>query len=191
MSTNDLAKRFLIGLSLGVGTMFAITAVVLPASYVMNKLIYHAAPMRIAAGIMAGLFSVVSLLIMLIIWVTGNLPQVYYFGLWPIIEMQPAKGGYTGWLSSLFTIFSYIFHPFIAFYSGTPEEKEGYKNAMAHLLVKDGPELEYKGMKYVQGAVCEAFFEDARKAGAIANQPDWVAAVSALSETGKQIFTSV
>jgi hypothetical protein len=183
----DVGKRIGIGLLLGVGIMMGITAVLLPASYMMNKLIYHPPSMRFMAGIIAGLLSIFSFLILIVLRIIGVTPQLYYFGLFPALDV-PGQGSYTGWLKILFTIFSYIFHPFITFYSGSGEDKEGYKTAVENLLVKDKPTEEFAGQQFAKGAVSEAFFEKAREAGTYSDVRTWSDAMYDLTETGKKIF---
>jgi hypothetical protein len=117
----------------------------------------------------------------------GRTPKVYYFGLFPVVDI-PGQGSYTGWLSIVFTIFSYIFHPFITFYSGSGEDKAGYRAAVENLLVKGEPTEEFAGQAFVKGAVCEAFFEQARMAGSISDAGGWMDKMNDLSETGKKIF---
>ena len=185
----DVGKRILIGLLLGVGIMMGITAVLLPASYMMNKLIYHQPSMRFMAGIVAGVLSIFSFLALIVLRIIGVTPQLYYFGLFPIVDI-PGQGSYTGWLKIVFTIFSYIFHPFITFYSGSGEDKEGYKAAVENLLVKGEPTEEFAGQKFAKGAVSEAFFEKARAAGSIKDAGEWMDKMNGLTETGKKIFNS-
>jgi hypothetical protein len=118
----------------------------------------------------------------------GVAPQVYYFGLFPIVHFK-GQDSYTGWDKFAFTLFSYIFHPIIAFYSGSGEDKEGYKAAVESLLVKGELTEEFAGQKFAKGAVCEAFFEKARAVGAIKDST-WEDAINALTETGRKIFNS-
>jgi hypothetical protein len=179
----DVGKRILIGLLLGVGIMMGITAVLLPASYMMNKLIYHQPSMRLMAGIVAGVLSIFSFLALIVLRIIGVTPQLYYFGLFPIVDV-PGQGSYTGWLKIVFTIFSYIFHPFITFYSGSGEDKEGYKAAVENLLVKEELTEEFAGQKFAKGAVSEAFFEKARAVGTIKDSK-WADAINDLTEIGK------
>lgn len=183
----NIGIRICIGILLGVGIMMAITAVLLPASYMMNKLIYHHPSMRFMAGIVAGVLSIVAFLALIAMRLFGVAPQVYYFGLFPIVDI-PGQGSYTGWLAIVFTIFSYIFHPFITFYSGSGEDKAGYKAAIENLLVKGEPTEEFAGQKFAKGAVCEAFFEKARTAGTYSDVRTWTDAMNDLTDTGKKIF---
>jgi len=168
--------------------MMAITAVFLPASYMMNKLIYHQPSMRLMAGIVAGILSIFSFLALIILRYVEFTPQVYYFGLFPIVDV-PGQGSYTGWEKFVFTIFSYIFHPFITFYSGSGEDKAGYKAAVENLLITGELTEEFAGQNFAKGAVSEAFFEKARAVGTIKDST-WMNAINDLTEIGKKIFNS-
>ena len=185
---NDFLKRLGIGIGLGLSIMMGITAVFLPASYMMNKLIYHHPFMRFITGLIAGILSILAFIVLIIMRLTSSVPQIHYFGLFPVVDI-PGQGSYTGWLAILFTIFSYIFHPFITFYSGSDEDKAGYREAVGGLLVKGELTEEFAGQKFAKGAVCEAFFEKARAVGAIKDST-WANAINDLTETGKKMFNS-
>ena len=187
----DFGKRLGIGIGLGLGIMMGITAVFLPASYMMNKLIYHHPFMRFITGLIAGILSIISFLVLVVmrIFFSSSVPQIHYFGLFPVVDI-PGQGSYTGWPAIVFTIFSYIFHPFITFYSGSDEDKEGYKEAVSGLLVKGELTEEFDGQKFAKGAVCEAFFEKARVAGSSKDPAMWEESINSLSETGKKLFYS-
>ena len=185
----DFGKRLGIGIAVGLGIMMGITAVFLPASYMMNKLIYHHPFMRFITGLIAGILSIISFLVLVVmrIFFSSSVPQIHYFGLFPVVDI-PGQGSYTGWPAIVFTIFSYIFHPFITFYSGSDEDKEGYKEAVSGLLVKGELTEEFDGQKFAKGAVCEAFFEKAREAGSIPDPAAWEGSMDTLSDTGKKLF---
>ena len=191
MSDTPMIKRFgkALGLGLAVGLvlMTIITVVTLPASFMMNRLAYHNAAMRFLVGLIAMNLNIIAFIAIFIMVVTGMWNKPYYFGLWPL---YPTKGptSYTGWLALPFKIFSYFFHPIMFFFTGSSEDKEGYRRAVEGLLVKRDTTLEYKGQKYAPGAVCEAFGEDTRAVGAISNHTAWSNAIADLVLTGKAIF---
>ena len=179
-----------IGLGLGIGfvIMGIVTAITLPASYMMNKLIYHHWSMRFMTGLIAASFNIIALVIILVLVLTGTWPKPYYFGLFPIVQTA-GPTAYSGWLAFLFSIVSYIFHPFMMFFTGSAEDKEGYKNSLQGMLLDKPLDMTYKnGDKYVDGAVCEKFFEDSRIAGTKVDYPSWEKSVNDLVEAGREVF---
>lgn len=186
MSGNPVLDKFGIGLGLGIGIMMGITVIVLPASYMMNKLIYHQPAMRFVAGLVAGIFSIVSFIIIILMRMFGSLPKIHYFGLWPVVDI-PGQGSYSGWLKILFVIYSYVFHPFIMFYQ-EEEDKFGYREAVKALIITEGKEQVFQGQTFMTGAVSEAFFDEARTAGALSDTAAWTKSMNLLSDAGKMIF---
>ena len=165
-----------IGLGIGLALMTSVTVFTLPASYMMNKLVYHHPIMRVMAGLIAGIFSIFVFPLVLIMVASGNWQSLHYFGLWPTVQTE-GPASYTGWLAPFFAITNLIFHPFMMLYTGSAEDKLGYEKAMNGILIEKGP-----------GVVNEELFAEARKAGAISNYSEWAATVNGLSAGFKAMF---
>lgn len=174
--TNQFLRSMGIGLGIGLALMTSVTVFTLPASYMMNKLIYHHPIMRMMAGLIAGMFSIFVFPLVLIMVASGNWKSLHYFGLWPTIQTE-GPASYTGWLAPFFTITNLIFHPFMMLYANA-EDKAGYEKAMDGILVAKGS----------SGVVNEELFAEARKAGAISNYSEWAATVNGLSAGFKAMF---
>jgi hypothetical protein len=178
---DSMMKQFLrsmgIGLGAGLAIMTTVTVFTLPASYMMNKLIYHHPIMRLMAGIIAATFSIFTFPLVLIMVASGNWKPLHYFGLWPTIQTE-GPASYTGWLAPFFTITNLIFHPFMMLYTGSAEDKQGYEKAMDGILKDKGS----------PGVVDEDLFAKARDAGAISDYPRWSDAVGSLSADFKRMF---
>lgn len=172
---NQFLRSMGIGLGIGLAIMTIVTVFTLPASYMMNKLIYHHPIMRLMAGIIAASFSIFTFPLVLIMVASGNWQSLHYFGLWPIVQTE-GPASYTGWLAPFFTFINTIFHPFMMFYANG-EDRAGYEKAMNGILVEKGP-----------GVVDEDLFAKARDAGAISAYGPWADAVGSLSADFKKMF---
>ena len=174
---NQFLRSMGIGLGIGLAVMTTVTVFTLPASYMMNKLVYHHPIMRLMAGIIAATFGIFTFPLVLIMVASGNWKSLHYFGLWPTVQTE-GPASYTGWLAPFFAITNLIFHPFMMLYTGSAEDKLGYEKAMDGILLAKGS----------SGVVNEQLFEDARKAGAISNYSEWAATVNGLSAGFKAMF---
>ena len=175
--TNQFLRSMGIGLGIGLALMTSVTVFTLPASYMMNKLIYHHPIMRMMAGLIAGMFSIFVFPLVLIMVASGNWKPLHYFGLWPIVQTE-GPASYTGWLAPFFTITNIVFHPFMMLYTGSAEDKAGYEKAMSGILKeKESP-----------GVVKEELFAAAREAGAISVYSEWVTTVNGLSADFMAMF---
>lgn len=152
----QFGKALGIGLATGVSSILAITAILIPVSYVMNRFIYHNMWMRIGMGFVAAAGSVFFFLMMLMGKFFGLFGRVPYFGLTPVIE-----GGSTGWGSFV----DFLLNPMIA-----AVDPQGYDRAVATLLV---PEAQANDPRYV---VQEDLFTRARQLAAIPGASQWAAA---------------
>jgi hypothetical protein len=178
------------GMLLGFTIMSTITAVVLPASYVMNRFIYHAGPMRFILGLMAAhpAAFLVILIGRFINWVsngTGGFERASYAGLIPLMEYDPASAGAPeGWLASLKRLGQMFIEPVSWVYDDTQ-----YKKAVEQLLLPDttkATSLELNGQPVTafKGGVCAPFLAAAREAGAMENPREWRATMRMLAESG-------
>jgi len=83
MSDNPMIKRFGNALWLGIRSGFTLMAIItvmtLPASFMMNKLIYHSSFMRSVVGLITSGLSIFVIIVLFFIVSTGNL--FYYFAL--------------------------------------------------------------------------------------------------------------
>jgi hypothetical protein len=156
----QIGKAVGIGLATGVSSILAITAILIPVSYVMNRFIYHNVWMRIGMGFVAAAGSVFFFLMMLIGKFFGLFSRVPYFGLTPVIE-----GGSTGW--GWFV--DLLLNPLIA-----AVDPQGYDRAVGTLLV---PEAQANDPRYV---VQEDLFTRARQLAEIPDQEKWESERSAL-----------
>jgi hypothetical protein len=155
----QFGKALGIGLATGVSTILAITAILIPVAYVMNRFIYHNVWMRIGMGFVAAIGSVFVFLVMLIGKFFGLFGTVPYFGLIPVIE------GSTGWG----WVVDFLVNPLLA-----AVDPQGYDRAVSTLLV---PESQAGNPQFT---VQEELFTHARQVAAIPGAQEWAAAKSAL-----------
>jgi hypothetical protein len=179
-----------VGFCLGIVTMFGITITLIPVSYVMNKFIYHGVFMRTILGLITGALSIFAFLIISILLLTGSLSRVHYFGLIPMIKVgDPVEP--TGYFAFFMKILTVVIHPLCMFYGGG--DIEGYKETISQCLVSDeSPTLDTtlngNPITVTKGAVCEEFFEAARKAGAEKDNTIWHSKLDALRASGISAF---
>lgn len=173
-----------LGSGLGIGLVIAAVPVLifLPASYVMNRFIYHHWALRFLMGLVIGMLPVVSLFAVGCMRIFAWGPATF-FGLMPLVHADSMElpGGY---LTFLYRIFYALIEPFASYVHTEPN---AYKAAILPLLVsEDSP----SSNGVFQQAVPEAFFKDARKAGAIADKAEWTAFMTKLEKSGvgKYIF---
>jgi hypothetical protein len=200
MDGADLGKALGAGVAVGILTLLSITVVVLPASWVMNRFVYHNTLMRILLGVATASMSVVSFVIVLGGCLLGFLNKPYYFGLLPTF-MATGDTAPTGWMAPFIRVWNAFSHPLQLTIKGE-QDHTALVESMKVFLVKEedsdkmdvdqqglaeGTLKRYSGMgpnlPIVQGAVCEPFFEAARRAGA-APEGKWRRAMEDLSKSG-------
>jgi len=179
------------GLATGITTMLGLTVVFLPVSYVMNRFVYHVPSMRFLIALLTGAFSIFSFIAIMIMFLTGSWGKVHYFGLMPFVNAF--SGVPEGYFASFFRLINAVLHPFMLFFDAEGDEA-GYKNTVREAIRLIEPEEgvvppEFEGEPVFKDAVSEAFFKEARGAGAIDDRAAWAAKVESLSEIGKYIFT--
>jgi hypothetical protein len=173
-----------LGAGLGFGLVIAAVPIIvyLPASYVMNRYIYHHWSLRFLMGLTIGLLPVVSLLAVACMRIFSWGPASF-FGLIPLVDADSMElpGGY---FTILYRIFYALIEPFASYAHAEPN---AYTEAIQPLLVsEDSP----SNNGVFQQAVPESFFKDARKAGKIADKAEWEAFMTKLEQSGvgKYIF---
>ncbi len=154
------------GLASGLGIMVAITAVLLPVSYVMNRYVYHHWAMRL---LLAGL-TVVALPIA---WVALFFARsTHYFGLLPLWRSGEAAGAEPeGWFAGFWRFINILKHPFLEQMTA-PDDQAGWDATVEGLLVTDLKK---------QRTVPEALWEEARRVAVIQSQGAWQEARDALA----------
>jgi hypothetical protein len=145
MDSVVLATALGSGFAIGLVTVFIITVVTLPMSYVMNRFIYHNWIMR---GIVGGLSLYVSpliFLLMLVMRIIGKWDKIRYFGLLPIFADVAESGQESGWIMSiLMKYWGALRAPFVM-HMGLDEDKAGFAAAIeAGLDLLPKPEKLYK-----------------------------------------------
>jgi len=193
MDTNALAISLGNGLAVGVVVMFIILIYTLPASATMNAFIYHHPVLRLLVGFVGGLFSIFTLIVMLVTRL--GKPRLHYFGLFPIIKVGAPAAGPDGWFAFLFKALN-AFRDYFCMNFYTPEDIAGYERAVESLLVPRPPAAELMTVKLGfdengaprdvtahKGIVCEEFDEAARNAGA-APVSKWREQINEISDTG-------
>jgi hypothetical protein len=197
MDTALLAKSLGVGFATGISTLVFITLTVLPASYVMNKFVHHGPLMRVLLGVLTGVVSIISVIILFGMILTGKWQKIHYFGLLPTYLATETPGQVEGYMAFFFSILYIVMHPFMMFYLGGDDEA-GYINTVQQMLVPETTESKHFGLdgvdlKVYKGAVCEPFSKASRFAGAIEKPADWVRQMTALetSGIGEYIFSPV
>lgn len=195
MDSALLAKALGIGFATGISTMLFATLTILPASYVMNRFIHHGPLMRVMLGGATGIFSLVSMVIIAVMVLTGKWEKAHYFGLAPVYLATETPGQVEGYLAFFFTLFYIFMHPFTMFYVGRDDET-GYNKTVQQMLVPESTEsknftLAGVDLKVYKGAVCEPFSKATRFAGTIERPAEWVREMTTLQSTGigDYIFT--
>lgn len=201
MDGADLGKALGAGVAVGILTLLSITMVILPASWVMNRFVYHNTLMRILLGVATASTSVVSFVIVLGGCLLGFLNKPYYFGLLPTY-MATGDTAPTGWMAPFIRAWNALTHSLRLSVEGE-QDRTALTESMKVFLVKEedsdrmtqakqdeavGVIYKYSGgmkpmLPIVQGAVCEPFFEAARRAGA-APEGKWRTAMEDLSKSG-------
>lgn len=193
-----LAKALGAGFATGLSCMTIATIILLPASYMMNKFIYHSMLMRLMLGGAAAVLSIFVIGYIVIQLLSGSWGKVHYFGLAPIFRVTENPVAPEGYLSFFFRIFYVFTHPLTMFYLNKDDD-DGYRNSIEQMLLpKPIPgaenvlEATLDGSKLLvqKGAVCEEFSLAAQKAGFL-SKGQWKTRMDALEATGigAHIFT--
>jgi len=192
MDMNNLMTTIATGFGLGISTLLFSTLTYIPASFVMNKFIYHAPAMRVILGIIAGAFSILSFIVILVMR-CSSMEKVHYFGLFPT-WMQTTDSEPTGWSAFFFKFLALFTHPFMMFF--LDDDREPFKKMLEPLLVPADAPFEMKTIpgqteqvKVYKGAVNEAFSRAVRYAGSIENDGKWGTEMESLQPAGQFIFT--
>lgn len=199
MDSAVLAKSLGAGFATGICTLLFSTLTVLPASYMMNKFIYHGPVMRLMLGGLTAAFSLFSVVVMMVMVLSGRWKPVHYFGLAPLLKVTENPIEPVGYLAFFFKILYVLIHPLSMFYTG-PEDQKGYIKALEPLMVhKDIQSVPMKmevdgvmtDVSVTQGAVCEDFARASRFAGSIIDKKEWVRYMTMLQDSGigKASFT--
>jgi hypothetical protein len=145
MDSAVLATAIGSGFAIGLVTVFIITVVTLPMSYIMNRFIYHNWIMR---GIVGGLSLYVSPLVFLLMVVMrfiGKWDKIRYFGLLPLFADVAVPGQETGWIMSILMKFWGALRAPFVMHMGLDEDKAGFAAAIeAGLDLLPNPEKTYK-----------------------------------------------
>lgn len=189
MDGTTLGAAFGIGIATGISTLFGITLLFLPASWVMNRFIYHSTGMRIVLGFIAAIGSVFSLAIILGGTLSGAFKKIHYFSLLPTFAKGPPRAAPSGYFSTIWeAIVNFVQHP-------TLFEFDAAKivDTMSHLLVDSAnTDITIGADTIKEGAVYEKLFEDARAAGAHTDKAaTWASEMNKLSAIGNTVFTGV
>lgn len=190
-----IAQSLGTGVALGLSTIVGITLALLPASWVMNRFVYHTPMMRVILAIVAGLGSFLTFMIVFIGCATGLLNKPYYFGLLPIFLNRGGGEEPVGFFAIFKKLWRILAHPFQMRYLVDKGDPAGYKKNIEMMLVpEDAPKLPingFKGETLYKGAVYELFFEEARKAGAAETYDEWKTQLEGLEATGigQALFT--
>ena len=185
----DLAVNFGLGIAAGLCILSISSLLLIPASYSMNRFIYHSAPMRIIIGLLS-----LPLFIVLVpmVWFE-QIPKVPYFGLFPARSPPATTGLKSGsYFASVFNLIELFLDPF-----NTYNVKADYLKLIDHMLVKEGEAqtktLNGKDFMVTSGAVSEEFFEAARELGTKVEFNLWKEAHATIKDSGigKIIFSPV
>ena len=192
MDSAVLAKSLGAGFATGISTMAIATLICLPASYIMNKFIYHGPVMRLLLGGLTSLFSIFSMGFILVMIMSGRWKRAHYFGLIPLLKMDTTPIIPPGYMSFVFNLFYFAIHPITMFYVDN-EDVKGYIYAVEQLVVSKDAEVEKKTItirgearevEVTRGAVCEEFFDQTRYAGSIEDKAEWVQEMTMLEDSG-------
>ncbi len=195
---NPYGDSIINGLTTGLSTMLVLTLVLLPISYVMNTYIYHSGAMRLVLGIIAGVGSILSVLVLFgaRIGMGSAFPKAHYFGLMPLKQDAglPGPWAYFDLVRRTINMFLDPFNTAIT----DATDINAFKGSIEKLLVKELPEpikkvLPGAGEITVRpGVVSEEFFEAAREVGEIVDYEGWKREMRSLEESGigQLLFTA-
>jgi hypothetical protein len=161
MDMNDLGKSFGIGLLVGLLFMFFSTVVTLPASYYMNRFIYHSGSMRFLLMMFSVVLAPVFFVILILGRIFGLIAPTHYFGLFPVFFYETPKGDVVGWYALLQKAWIFLLHPFVMFYQGD-DDMQGFIKAVETLKGKKDEER-----------VNEKLYAAAREVGTLNVLSEW------------------
>jgi hypothetical protein len=178
MDTTLLAQSLGTGLAAGMVIMAVASIILIPASYMMNRFIYHNAFMRLLIGILSGAGSFFVFLFLIVKRWRGW-SKAHYFGLIPLRQSGDGTGAIVGKMAFVTKIVDLIMHPLTMFYTG-PADKAGYEAAITQGLrlmsaEKTGTPMKLHGTDVTvkDGTVSEEFFEAARNVATITKKAGW------------------
>ena len=139
MDYDRISERVLAGLVQGFVVAFVGLAAFLPASYVMNRYIYHTRSMRAFMGILAALMGMGGLVILLLLRISkGDVMKVHYFGMLPFFAEQPAVTTQPKGLEYVMWFFkgawSMFLLPMTFFYANDKADQDGFKDTVVKML---------------------------------------------------------
>jgi hypothetical protein len=187
MDGNTLGTALGVGLATGISTLFGITLLFLPASWVMNRFIYHSTGMRIVLGFIAAIGSIFSFAIILGGTLSGAFQKIHYFSLLPISIKNAPSPTPSGYGTALFEqISNFVLHPIKFDFDAAK-----IVDTMSHLLVDSAnTDITIGADTIKKGAVYEKLVEDARAAGARTDDArTWAGEMNALTAAGQAVFT--
>jgi hypothetical protein len=204
----DIGGNIAFGLTAGIVLALTTAAVVLPASYVMNRFVYHTGPMRTLMGALVAVGSVVSLALLIgykvYAWANGGDVAVHYFGLLPIFMHDSSSDMTTGGSFLTDTVPNYLWNmfrdPVSLFY-----DKEAYTDAVTTMVdsyrarvphlptgITATGEIGGRTVTVNAGCVSEEFFAEARRIGTL-GRDKWGGEITnpTLKVLGETIFAGV
>lgn len=191
MDMYNVVTSIATGFGLGITILLFSSITFIPASYVMNKFIYHAAPMRVIMGILAGMFSLLSFLIILGKRLSGA-ERVHYFGLFPV-WVKTTDNEPTGWTAFLFKFLTIIVNPFMMFF--LDGDIEPFKKTFAWMLVDTSDQMNpltvtvgEKEVTIYKKVVNERFAKYVRDASTILDEKTWGKFMKRLMEPCQFIY---
>jgi hypothetical protein len=170
-----------VGTGFGIGIFTAVVPIILflPASYIMNRFIYHHWGLRLLMGIIVGLLPVLSLIVVAIMRILSWGPA-NFFALIPLYAVTEDAGLPGGYFTFLYRILNSLLYPYVFH-----ENPAAYKEAVEHLLVaEDSPSTQIGDVRVYKHAVPEFFFKESRQAGAIEDTAEWTAYMTTLEKSG-------
>lgn len=202
----DIGGNISFGLTSGIVLALTTAAVVLPASYIMNRFIYHTGPMRTLMGVVAAAGSVLSLVALLAYKAytvgMGTSASVQYFGLLPIFLRAAPSGGGDSFLKD--TVPNYLWDmlrdPVSFLY-----DKEAYTEVVTNMVdmyraraphlpegITATGDICGATVSVNAGCVSEAFFAEARRIGTLGREK-WGTDITdpTLRALGETIFAGV
>jgi hypothetical protein len=138
MDYDSVMDRIGAGFLQGIVVAFVGLAAFLPASYVMNRYIYHKPAMRLFMGFMAALAGVGALTILLLLRLyNGGSMMIHYFGMLPALpEASPVtsdvKPTWLDWIGV--GALQLLGEPLTFYYAGDKKDQDGYAATINTLL---------------------------------------------------------
>lgn len=204
----DASGTLLVATALGAGvatgllTMLGVTFMALPASWVMNRFVYHNWLMRGVMGATAGVLSIFAFGVIVSGCILGFLSKPYYFGLFPLYTSTGASTP-SGWLGAIVRLWNTMVHPLLLNMDNYEQDYAALKETMkAFVVPDDAPHMEESAAGAAaqqlaalletvpqdtpihRRAVYEPFFEAARKAGSQRMPQTWAKTMELIQNTG-------